>query len=484
MIDKIIGRTQEKHILDNALHASEAQLLAVYGRRRVGKTFLISEFFAEQADLFTVTGMNQALLQDQLENFKLLFQKKFPDVIPIHNITSWRYAFELMSAQIEKQSKKRKIVLFFDELPWLATPKSKFLQNLDFFWNTQWSNNPNLIVVLCGSAASWMLQKLIYAKGGLHNRLTRSINLQPFTLAESKEYLLSRKIDLPDYNILELYMAMGGVPLYLQQVRKGLSATQNINEICFSRDGLLYNEFDNLFASLFKHSKRHLKIMKIVASKRYGVSRNEIIKKSKIKSGSALNNTLDELREAGFIADFVPFGHKRKNVYFKVIDEYTFFYLKWISGVKSTVFSSQNRNYWNQQVRSPSWNSWAGYTFEGIVQKHYSVVKKALKIANIPCDAATWKSVSDGTSKGAQIDLLLDRGDGIISVCEVKHCTDKFTIDKKYRTELENKLHVFSANLKTQKHLFLVMITTFGVKENKHSQSIMSNEVKLSELFE
>ena len=280
MIKNIIGRKHEKDILTNVLEASDAQMLAIYGRRRVGKTFLINEFFMEKGDVFSITGMNKASLQDQLENFKLLFQKKFPDALPLQKVTSWRYAFELINSQIEKKSSNKKFVLFLDELPWLATPKSKFLENLDFFWNTQWSRTPNLIIILCGSAASWMLQKLIYAKGGLHNRLTRSINLQPFTLAESKAYLLSRNINLPDYNILELYMAMGGVPLYLQQIRRGLSATQNINEICFSRDGLLYNEFDNLFASLFKHAQSHLKLIKIIAQKRYGISRKELISKS------------------------------------------------------------------------------------------------------------------------------------------------------------------------------------------------------------
>ena len=483
MIKNIIGRRHEKEILANVLVAKEAQLLAVYGRRRVGKTFLINEYFTGKADIFTITGMNKVSLKDQLGNFKILFQKQFSDMFPLQEITSWRYAFELISSQIEKQEKKRKVVLFLDELPWLATPKSKFLQNLDFFWNTQWNRNPNLIVILCGSAASWMLQKLIYAKGGLHNRLTRSIRLNPFTLAESKKYLLSRKIKLPDYNILELYMAMGGVPLYLQQVRKGLSATQNINEICFTQDGLLYNEFENLFASLFKNSGNHLKIIKIIAGKRYGISREEIIKKSGLKSGSSLNNTLNELIEAGFIADFVPFGNKRKNVYFKVLDEYTFFYLKWIANIKSTVFSSQNRNHWNQQARSSSWKSWAGYAFEGIVQKHYSMVKRALKIENVPCKVGSWRSMPNSKG-GAQIDLLFDRGDGIVSICEIKHSENEFSINKKYSTELENKIRIFSDTFKTRKHLFLVMITTFGLKSNQYSQKIVSNEVSLAELFQ
>lgn len=483
MRDKIIGREYEKEQLKEILNSNDAQLLAVYGRRRVGKTFLITEFFSGKTDIFTVTGMNNVPMKEQLKNFKLLFQKKFPMSGPLQDITSWRQAFEMIDSQIGKYRKKKKFLLFFDELPWLATPKSRFMQNLDFFWNTQWCKNPNIIVVLCGSAASWMLQKLIYAKGGLHNRLTESIRLQPFTLRETRDFLDSRKIELPEDKILELYMAMGGVPLYLQQVRKGLSATQNINKICFTKNGLLYNEFDNLFASLFKHSERHLKIIRIIAGKRYGISREELIKKSGIKSGSSLNDPLKELIEAGFVADFIPFGNKKKNIYFKVIDEYTFFYLKWIEGIKSTVFSSQNMNYWNQQVRSASWNSWAGYAFEGIVQKHYDAVKKALRIENIPCDAASWRgNRKDG--KGAQIDLLFDRGDGVVSICEIKHCRNEFTIDKKYKQELENKLDVFHDKYKTRKHLFLVMITIFGLKVNDYSKEIVANEVILSDLFE
>jgi uncharacterized protein len=486
-MDILIGRRIEKSILQKALDSQEAELIALYGRRRVGKTFLIRQSFEQKTVFCEITGLKDGSMKDQLAIFSRSFQKTFPQEVPLPPLPSWRYAFELLTVSLKKVSRRRKTVIFFDEISWLATPKSGLIQQFDHFWNTEWCKLTHVKVVLCGSAASWILEKLVHAKGGLHNRLTRTIPLKPFSLGETKAYLESRKIKMALKQILELTMVLGGVPYYLKQIERGLSATQNINRICFRKEGLLYDEFDRLFSSLFNHAGQHMKIIQVMARHRQGISRNELIEKTGIPSGSGLNRYLHELEEAGFIARFIPYQLSQKNSYYRLIDEYSLFYLKWIKKAPKGVFSDSDPHYWEKLSGTASWKSWAGYAFEGICMKHARLVKKALQIENIPTETAAWRYIprKDSKEAGAQIDLLFDRGDGIISICEIKYSEDKFSISKAYARNLENKIKVFQEQTKgRKKHLFLTMITTFGVQSNAYSEALLSQEVLLEDLFE
>ena len=321
-MERIIGRQEECRILQKAFDGDEAELIALYGRRRIGKTFLVRHFFGPRTVFCEICGLKDGSMKEQLTIFARSFQKTFPQEVPLPPLQSWQYAFELLTAELKKVPKSSKVTLFFDELSWIATPKSGFLQQLDHFWNLEWSKLPHVKIILCGSAASWMLEKLVHAKGGLHNRLTKTILLRPFTLLEAKAYLADRKIKLNEKQILEFYMVFGGVPYYLKQIEKGLSAVQNVNRICFQKNGILYNEFDKLFSSLFSHSTNHEKIIREVAKSRQGISRDQLIKKTGIPSGSGLNKYLHELEEADFIASFIPYQKSKKNIYYRIIDEY------------------------------------------------------------------------------------------------------------------------------------------------------------------
>jgi uncharacterized protein len=482
-IVNISGRQKELKILGDLLEKQEGQFLAVYGRRRVGKTHLIREFFKDKGRYFEVIGLKDGSLANQLGLFKEAFQATFYPEIPIAIPKNWHEALTLLTKEIEKEPSK-KTIIFFDELPWLASRRSGFIQQLDHFWNSRWSKWKNVVLVVCGSAASWMLEKLIYAKGGLHNRLTQTIHLLPFTLQETKNYLENRGIRLNHEQVLEIYMVMGGVPYYLNALRKGYSAAQNINETCFTSDGLLFLEFDRLFASLFGEEEVYLRLIAEIGNHRYGIGRERLLKKVKIKTGGRSHKRLRELEQAGFIASFTPYG-KQTEIYYRLIDEYTCFYLHWLKKRPKGILSAATKNYWLKKMTSPAWNSWAGYVFEGICLKHAAQIAEAMGLESIPFEVGNWRTVPrlDQNIRGAQIDLLFDRDDGVIALCEIKFSRKEFIIDRKQALVLEERRDIFQKHLKTKKQLLWTLISPHGVKKSAWAEEILSSQVTLDQLF-
>jgi len=482
---EIVGRKNEIKKLDEIFASKEAEFLALYGRRRVGKTHLIRHYFKSQPCVFfEVTGLKDGSLDTQLELFAQTIEDTFyKGSIKIEKPNRWLDALKLLTDHLKKIHKNKKIVLFFDELPWLATRKSGILQAIDYYWNTQWSKNPMIKLIVCGSAASWILEKVIYSKGGLHNRITARIHLLPFTLKEAQDYLKYRGIQLNEMQVLELYMVIGGIPYYLKSVSKGLSASQNINRICFQKEGLLLDEFDRLFASLFDRSDVHVDIIQALARNRKGLSREELLAKTSLSSGGTFKKRLMELEEAGFVAAFIPYGRVNKGTYYRIIDEYTSFYLNWIHPVRRKMLRDST-NYWESKSQSHAWKSWAGFAFEAVCFKHIHQICKALDIDTIPKEIGSWRYLPSGkANSGTQIDLLLDRADGIINICEIKYYNKKFTIDKSYAAQLKNKLETFREHTGTNKQLFLTMITTHGLFQNQYSNEWVDREITLSALF-
>ena len=241
----VVGRKEEIEIFENLEKSKSSEFLALYGRRRIGKTYLVKEYYAKKQIFFHQTGMRNAKQREQLKEFAKQFSKTFSRIIP--SPESWFAAFELLQEELDKQESEEKIVLFFDELPWLATQRSNFLSALDKFWNNWAVQQNNIILIICGSAASWMIKKVIHHKGGLHNRITQKINLQPFSLQEVKQFLHYRDIHLEENQILELFLTTGGVAEYLNHVHPGQSAAQNISNMCFNKNGFLFDEFEKLF---------------------------------------------------------------------------------------------------------------------------------------------------------------------------------------------------------------------------------------------
>ncbi|MBT4880406.1 MAG: ATP-binding protein [Alphaproteobacteria bacterium] len=480
----LIGRKKEQTILEKMLSSKEAEFVAIYGRRRVGKTYLIQQCLSQKGVYLECTGTKDGNLKTQLLNFTQSFSTTFYPGIPISSPKSWREAFELLTQEIIKH-KNKKIILFFDELPWLATRKSKLLQNLDYFWNTQWSKLPQVKLIVCGSAASWMISHLINAKGGLHNRVTKTLLLEPFNLSETKMFLEKKKIKLSKKQVLDLYMVMGGIPYYLNHLDPTKSISQNINDMCFKKDGVLYGEFHRLFRSLFEAAELNLQIVKVIAQRHYGISFSELAQKVGKKVGGRLAERLDELAVAGFIQRFLPYGRKKRDHYYKVVDEYILFYFKWIADLIEGKELPKGTDYWTRISKSPAWYSWAGYSFENICYKHVDKIIHALGLENCGCFVSHWRYHGNYRKEedGAQIDLLLDRDDDAITLCEIKYSSKPFIIDKSYAKNLMKKQEVFEKNIKTPKQIFLTMITVSGLKKNGWSEELVHHSVTLQDLF-
>jgi uncharacterized protein len=488
--NRLFGRGQEVTLLDAVYASGKAELVALYGRRRVGKTYLIREYFAGRGSFYCeFTGQKDAPLPAQLAHFREALESSFYGGRPIPRLHSWGEAFstlaKALAATIEVQKIER-AVIFLDELPWMAAPKSGLIQALDHNWNTQFSKIPEVIVVVCGSAASWMLDNLIHAKGGLHNRITRQIRLLPFTLPEVRDFLGRRNIRLALPAVIELYMAIGGVPHYLDQLDKRLSVGQNIATLCFSNDGILRTEFTTLFRALFGESDIYERIVRVLAAKRAGVTRTELLAALKAESGGSINRRLRELEKAGFIARISPYGKRKKNTLHRIVDPYVYFYLSWIEHAPSGVFRTNGEKYWLGKRRTPAYAAWASYTFENICLTHVQWIQKALRLDHISFEVGSWcfvPAVGHADRSSAQIDLLFDRDDQVISLCEIKYNAESFSIDKSYARELKRKIETFQSVTRTRKNLQLVLITLNALKPNIWSEGLVDVSLSAEEIF-
>ena len=470
--------------------SNQAELLALYGRRRVGKTFLVREVVEPLSGTFLeITGTRSGASSLQRRRFREAIERAFPVGDPLPDFASWDEALAHLSDSIERRVKERPneaIAVFFDELPWLATPRSHLLETLDYYWNARWSRIRQLKVVLCGSAASWMLRRIVRAKGGLHNRLTREIRLEPFTLAETREYLNGQKIRLKLRETLELYMALGGVPYYLDLLTPGESVPEAVGRLCFARSGPLRDEFESVFASLFEEHGEHIEIVRALAQRSAGMTRQELIGATSIASGGGLNRRLEELEESGFITRVEPFGAKVKNTQFRVIDQFCLFYLRWMEGAPRGVLSRGGAAYWKARAQTPAYKSWSGYAFEGICLQHAREIERALEIDNLVTGVGAWRFVPRDTTdvrRGAQVDLLFDRRDAVINLCELKFSDGPFVVSKAYAKELKEKVQLFEQHTKTKKRVILTLVAPFGLKANTWSEDLIERVVDGEALF-
>jgi len=481
---EIFARDSEIKELNRFLKSPKAEFIAVYGRRRVGKTYLIRNFFETRSRLFFLTGIPEANTQQNLLNFNEEYADVFTRGIAQEVPNNWHEAFTRLRKKIEERKIRKKTVIFLDELPWLSGHKSGFIEALSLFWNRYLSNNPQIILIVCGSAASWMINNMIDAKGSLHNRLTGKIRLLPFNLRETEIYLKKNRINLDQKQIIEIYMAIGGVAAYLNYLEKGKSSKQLISEVCLSHNSSsLYGEFDRLFKSLFSKSELHVSVVKALAERRIGLTRSEIIEKTGLTSGSVFNRVTNELIESGFVSKMPLFGNIKKGSTYRLTDEYSLFYLKWYKKIKNTRVNNST-NYWQTLLNTRSYTSWAGFSFEGICLNHVNEIAKALGISGTLYTYSNWyyKPKKKG-EKGAQIDLVIDRPDNAINLCEIKFTDREFVITKKYAEELKYKIEIFREKTQTKKTVFFSFITPYGIKKNDYSIDIVDNEVLMENLF-
>jgi len=471
-MEDIIGRKPEITRLTGYVNSGKAELVAVYGRRRVGKTFLIKRFFNEKF-VFYFSGAENASKQQQLFNFTTALNKYSGKENPI--VEDWQNAFVQLEQYLRSIKTKGRKAIFIDELPWLDNAKSGFLSAFEYFWNTFASSQKDIFLVICGSATSWIMNHIIKNRGGLHNRVTRQILLEPFTLNETEQFLKSKKMALSRFQIAECYMILGGIPYYLEQLEKSLSLSQNIDNLLFKKNATLRDEYSKLYSSLFKSPKKHMQIIEVLAKKRKGLTRDEIVKFSSISNGGGLTTLLEELALCGFISINNNFSTKKNLQLYQLTDFYSLFYLHFVKDKRGTT-----GDYWSSLIDTGTHKAWAGYSFELLCQTHILQIKRALSIGGVISYTSGWRSKD--VENGAQIDFLIDRNDNIINLCEMKYSNKEFVITKSYDENLRNKRCVFIEETNTKKSVHITMITTYGVKHNEYRNNIQS-EVLLDQLF-
>jgi predicted transcriptional regulator len=357
----------------------------------------------------------------------------------------------------------------------LATQKSGFLPALDHFWNTFASTHEDILLIICGSATSWIIDNVINDRGGLHNRITKQMWIEPFTLGECERFYKSNGIELSRYQIAELYMIFGGIPYYLNYVEKGLSPEQIVDNMFFSSNAPLKNEFENLYAALFKNSRHHLRIIETLGKSQVGMTQKELWADMKVSAGGTLVKALKELEQCGFIRRYCDFTRGKKGQYYHICDFFTIFYLKHMKK-----WETHDMDYWKNQSNSGGRNAWNGFAFERVCSAHIRQIKQKLGISGVTTKISAWRSKKSVPAK--QIDLIISRNDGIINLCEMKFTGELFLLDATYDNALLQKREAFRVESATNKALHITMVTSFGLKPGSHIGSVQA-QVLLDDLF-
>lgn len=471
MQEMLIGRKRELQNLMAYLDSERSEFIAVYGRRRIGKTFLVRQTIASKM-AFHLTGMENVGLEEQLMNFYLSLRKVYPEA---QKSSSWLEAFDQLERYLENASSDKKII-FFDELPWLDTAKSNFVSALEHFWNDWASARNDIKLITCGSAASWMLDNLINNHGGLHNRVTHQMLIEPFTLKECKEYFDTLGFDYGEHEIAEYYMVFGGVPYYLSLMNKEESIAQNVDRLVFSVTGELRTEKDNLFKSLFKHSEDYVSIVEALSAKGKGLTREELLNVTKLHNNARFSSMLQELENCRFIRHYLPFDNKKRMMTYQLIDPFLHFCYQ-----IQDKCQYQDEHFWTNSLNSPLYNSWCGLAFEMLCLNHIPQIKESLKIGGVQTSVYSWRSPASA-EKGAQIDMVIDRADNRVNLCEMKFSRTEYALSKSEREKLEHRVDSFISYTKTKRTIRLTLITSFGLQKNIHS-SIVQDQVSLDDLF-
>lgn len=476
--NRIIGREYEQYLLANICQEKEACLVAVYGRRRVGKTYLVKYFFDEEFD-FCFTGSFETPMKVQLALFKDALSQYSQANTPLPK--NWFEAFSQLKAYLSSLHKKD-IIVFLDELPWMDTPKSNFLAAFSYFWNTWASTQDGLKLIVCGSSTSWMLDKIVGDKGGLYGRSSRSIYIAPFNLYEVERFLKERKgIIWNRYQIVEAYMILGGIPYYLDMIEKELPFTQNIDNLFYRKGAPLRTEYEFLFRSLFKSATIYRQVVETVAKTARGLTLKEIKAFMNQGDSGTLTEVLDNLCKCDFIRKYSAYGKKEKGSIYQLTDPFCLYHLKHLGNQTGI-----DEHYWTNLSENAR-NAWAGYAFEQLCLHHINQIRQALGIQGVLTNVCSWhlpkQTDKDGTEwKGAQIDLLLCRADHVIDICEMKYCQSEYALTEKYANHLRERNATFVHFTKTKDAIHTVLVTTYGIKHNLHSGQIYAT-VTMDDLF-
>lgn len=472
--DLLVGRKNEISNLESIMASKEAEFVVVYGRRRVGKTFLVNTFFNDNY-AFKLTGLAKKSKRDQLANFTASLNR-YGNGKKFTKPRTWYEAFDKLRELLESNKSKGKRVLFIDELPWIDTRGSNLVSALEHFWNDWAVTQNDMVLIVCGSATSWITRKILKNRGGLHNRVTQKLYIRPFTLAECKAYIRSRGLVMEDKEIAECYMIMGGIPYYLKSLRRGASLAQNIDEMFFAERGRLDDEFDALYNSLFEKSENYIKVVEALSMKNRGMTREEILQTTKLEMNGHFSKLLQNLIDCDFVRCYKSFGNKARMGIYQLVDPFTLFYYKFINK-----YGHSDKPFWQYQIGTRQHDTWAGLAFEQLCLNHHQQIEKALGISGIITQVYSWTTPPNAEEK-AQIDLIIQRADKVINVCEMKFYDSKYTMKVKDYDDMERRVRIFRESRDIRKAIHPVLVTTYGLTHNKYSH-LFQNVVTLKDLF-
>ncbi len=473
--EKLIGREQEVSEIQQCIKSNKSEFVVIYGRRRVGKTFLVKKHFNGKFDFYFV-GASRMTSRQQLETFASSLSKYSGSRIKTPQ--NWKDAFDLLSQHLETIDEKRKKIIFIDEMPWIDRKQSDFLMALEHFWNDWVAMRDDIVLIACGSATSWMINNLIKNRGGLHNRITRRIYLHPFNLHETELYLKYRDFTWDRIQIMQCYMTIGGVPYYLSLLDNRLSLPQNIDNLFFRQGALLQNEFEDLYNALFSSADKYINIVKALSQKQKGLTRDEIIAATNYQGGS-LTTILNNLENCDFIETYNQYGNEKKNTIYKIVDFFTLFYFKYIDGNRS-----KDEEFWMHNFRNQSVAAWQGMSFELLCRCHLRQIKHGLGISGIATKTSSWKYIPPQGSdeQGTQIDMVIERVDKMIHLCEMKFRDKRFAIDKAYADTLNNREEIFKEKTNTNYQVVNTIVTPIGLTDSKYNH-LINSVVTAEDLF-
>ena len=468
-MNKIIGRAHEIEMLDRCYNSHRAEFVVISGRRRIGKTYLINALYGEQFAFSYVGGHNLSIRQ-QLRKFALALSSFSHQ--EVQAFSDWFEAFEALQTYLSKlphKEGKRKLV-FLDEMPWIDNKTSDFVAALEYFWNSWGALQDDLMFIASGSATSWLNDKLTENKGGLHARITKQIVLTPFTLKETEQYLDFIGADWDRYQIIQAYMVLGGIPFYLSLIDSQLSMAQNIDQLFFSPSAQMQLEFDELYYALFSGAERYISVVKALAEKRNGLTRSELMEQTHLPNPT-LGRLLKNLEKSNFITCYQQMGHTMRNNIYRLTDLYTLFYFHFIENNHTN-----DSAWWTHNMLTPKVMAWQGFSFELVCLLHLDEIKKALGISGISTSAFCWRA------ENAQIDLVIDRADRLVNLCEMKFSTELYAIEKNYADKIRERVAIFREKTKCKKGIQTTFVTTYGVANGKHS-AVAQSQITMDDLF-